>query len=82
MTDPEIQKIIDRNARVERDKKWETSLARRVVLTVVTWGAAFGFLKIIHADNAALAALVPAGGFLLSTLRLPWARTIWEKFQK
>lgn len=82
MTDPKIQQILDRNTRVERDKKWETSWMRRIVLSAITWGAAFGFLKIIHADNAALAAMVPAGGFFLSTLRLPFVRNIWEKFQK
>ncbi len=80
--DDQIQKIIERNKRVEQDKKWETSWFRRILLTLVTWMAAFLFLRIIEAPNAAFAALVPSGGFLLSTLRLPFARKIWEHFKK
>lgn len=80
--DYQIQSILERNKRVEQDKRWETSWTRRILLTGATWIAAFLFLRIIEASNAALAALVPAGGFLLSTLRLSFARKFWEHFQK
>ncbi len=80
--DDQIQDIIERNKRVEQDKKWETSWTRRIILTVLTWIAAFLFLHIIKVENPAFAALVPAGGFLLSTLSLPFVRKIWEHFQK
>ncbi len=80
--DQQIEKILERNKRVEQEKKWETSWTRRILLTFVTWILAFAFLYIIEAPNAALAAGVPAGGFFLSTLRLPFVYKIWKHFQR
>jgi hypothetical protein len=77
----EIEKIITRNKRVETDKKWETSLFRRLFLTVTTFVLAFLFLKIIKVDNAFWGACVPAGAYFLQNLvgSLTPLRKIWEK---
>ena len=77
----EIEKIIERNKRVEQDKAWETSFFRRVFLTIITFILAFLFLKVIHAENAFWGACVPAGAFLLQsqTKTLAPLRKIWEK---
>jgi hypothetical protein len=75
----EIQKIHERNKQVVLDKKWETSLTRKITIAIITYVLVLVFLKIIHAENAALAALVPTGGYWLSTITLKPIRKIWEK---
>lgn len=83
-TEPEIQKIIARNKRVEQDKQWETSLFRRLFLTVTTFVLAFLFLKIINVDNPFWGACVPSGAYFLQNLAKPLSplRKIWEKRRK
>ncbi len=73
----EIRRIKERNARVEADKAWETSLARRAIIAAGTYAAAALFLLIIGSPNPYLAALVPALGFVLSTLTLPLFKGWW-----
>ncbi len=76
-----IEKIISRNERVEADKKWETSLFRRLFLTITTFLLAFLFLKIIKVENPFWGACVPAGAYFLQNLAKPLSplRKIWEK---
>ena len=78
----EIKKIHERNHQVELNKKWETSFFRRISIAIVTYALALFFLKIIKAENAELAALVPTGGYWLSTITLSPIRKIWEKNKK
>jgi len=78
----ELEKIRERNFRVELDKKWETSWTRRIFLATITFLSAFTFLKIAKIDPAALGALVPTGGFLISTSVANPIRKIWENFTK
>ena len=76
----EIAKIKARNARVELDKKWETSWTRRLCICVLTY-----FVVVIYSftiqqvSNIFLSSLVPVIGFTLSTLSLKFVRKIWEK---
>lgn len=77
--DKELQKIKERNARVEVDKAWETSIARRGILAVATYFAVLLFLYIIRAPNPELAALVPALAYVLQTLTLPFLKGMWIK---
>lgn len=76
----EIELIKERNKRVEKDKKWETSWTRRVCIAVLTYFVVvcynYGITKL---DNIFLSSLVPVMGFLLSTLSLKVVRNIWEK---
>lgn len=73
----DVQQILERNARVEADKAWELSWTRRLIIVAITYATACVFLWLIHAPNFAVSALVPTGGYLLSTLSLPWVKQWW-----
>lgn len=76
----EITEIKERNQRVELDKKWETSLLRKVCIAVLTYIVVIIYSTIISkTTNVFLSSLVPVMGFLLSTLSLKVVRNIWEK---
>jgi len=73
----ELQMIKIRNARVEADKAWETSRARRMLLAFATYVLAVILFTIINAPSPFLTALVPAVAYLLSTLSLPFFKDWW-----
>ncbi len=76
----EIKNIKARNARVELDKKWETSWTRRLCICVLTYIVVVIYCFMIEAgSNIFLSSLVPVIGFTLSTLSLGLVRKIWEK---
>jgi len=76
----EIEEIKKRNSRVELDKKWETSLTRRICICFLTYIVVIIYSYIIKKyDNILLSSLVPVIGFTLSTLSLKFVRKIWEK---
>lgn len=80
--DTEISKIKERNARVELDKKWETSITRRVFIGVMTYFCVVLFCHLMNFDgNIWLTSLVPVIGFFLSTISLNIIRRIWEKLR-
>ena len=72
-----IEKIEERNRAVEGDKAWETSWARRLILAAITYIVAGIFIWAIGAPNPWLSALVPTGGFLISTLTMPVFKRLW-----
>lgn len=74
-----IDDILKRNSRVEQDKAWETSVTRRAVIATITYVVASVFLWRIGVSEPMINALVPTGGFLLSTLSLPFVKNIWIK---
>jgi len=78
----EIQKIIERNKRVELDKAWETSLTRRLIIAVMTYLLIVLFLWIIEIPNPWLNALVPTIAFILSTLTLPFFKKWWLRHRR
>ncbi len=75
----QIAAIHSRNKRVEAEKAWETSLTRRACIVLVTYTTATLFLWLIEDANPPLHALVPTGGYLLSTLSLPWIKKQWMR---
>ncbi len=75
-----ISKIEDRNKKVEKDKTWETSFTRRILLIIFTYLAIALYLLIIGIKNPWLNAIVPTVGFLLSTLTLPVFKNLWLKY--
>lgn len=77
--DSRIREILERNARVEADKAWEVSWTRRLLITVLTYAIASLFLWLINNEYFWLNACVPALGYLLSTLSLPWVKKLWLK---
>ncbi|OGM25098.1 hypothetical protein A2962_02230 [Candidatus Woesebacteria bacterium RIFCSPLOWO2_01_FULL_39_61] len=74
-----IEKIDARNKRVEADKDWEVSYTRRILLFVFTYISIGLYLNAIQIPNPWLNAIVPSIGFLLSTLTLPYFKSIWFK---
>ena len=81
-TEAEIEKIKSRNRRVEADKAWEVSAERRLIIALGTYVIAYVLFLTISAPNPHLAALVPAVGFLLSTLTLPFIKAAWLRSRK
>lgn len=79
MMKKEVQKIKQRNLRVETDKAWETSKTRRTIIAILTYAVVLVFLIIIKIPNPALNALIPVAGFLLSTLTLSFFKKMWIK---
>lgn len=75
--DKRISAIERRNARVEADKAWETSLARRAALAFFTYIAVGAYLAAISVPDPWLNAIVPAVAFMLSTLTLPYLKEWW-----
>ena len=72
-----VEDILKRNTRVEADKAWEISKTRRMIIAVITYFTTAIFLKLIGNDGPFLNALVPTGGYLFSTLSLPWVKRLW-----
>jgi len=75
----EIEQIKKRNNSVEADKAWETSWARRILISIFTYLAISLYMWSINIDRPWLNAIVPTVGFLLSTLTLPFFKNIWVK---
>ncbi|MBP6921428.1 hypothetical protein KBB89_02695 [Candidatus Gracilibacteria bacterium] len=74
-----ITEIESRNARVEKDKAWETSITRKVSILIMTYGILGLYMYLLGVENWYLHALVPTCGYFLSTLALPVIRKIWEE---
>lgn len=77
----EIEKIKLRNKRVELDKKWETSITKRLCIILLTYIVVviYSFMT-RKVSNIWLSSLVSVIGFTLSTLSLKLIRKIWTKF--
>ena len=76
----ELQKIIERNKKVEADKAWETSFTRKSIIALMTYLLIVLFLWIVKVPSPWLSALVPAIAFILSTLTLPFFKRWWLKY--
>lgn len=75
-----ISKIENRNKEVEKNKAWETSVTRRILIAIFTYLSIALYLKFVVRIEPWLNAIIPAIGFLLSTLSLPYIKKIWEKY--
>lgn len=74
-----IERMLERNARVEADKAWETSTLRIGTIALITYISVAGLLYIIGVEQFLLSALVPVAGFILSTQSLPALKDWWIK---
>ncbi len=79
MSDSDLKAIQERNKRVEMDKAWETSWARRGFIAAFTYVIAALYMNYAGLGNPLLGAFVPTGGYLLSTLSLPFIKNFWIK---
>lgn len=73
----EIEKIKERNKRVEVDKAWETSITRKVLIAVLTYIVVVLFFFTADISRPFINAIVPTLGFLLSTLSLGFFKQMW-----
>lgn len=79
----EIKNIKKRNAKVELNKKWETSWTRKLCICALTYVVVVVYSLVIQSKASIfLSSLVPVIGFALSTLSLGFVRNIWEKHSK
>lgn len=74
-----IKQVEDRNFRVESDKAWEKSLTRRILLVIFTYLAIGLYLNAIEINSPWINAIVPAIGFMISTLTMPYFKKMWLK---
>ena len=72
-----IRKIEERNSSVEADKAWETSWTRRALLAIFTYLAIGIYMWAIGVQKPWLNSVVPAIGFMLSTLTMPFFKKAW-----
>lgn len=73
----EIDKINERNKRVESDKAWETSFTRKIILAIITYIVIALFFLVAELPKPFLNPIVPTLGFLISTLLLPFFKKTW-----
>ena len=76
----EINSIKERNKRVEAEKAWETSWARRILILILTYMVIAIFFVFAKIQKPFANAVVPALAFFLSTLSLPLLKKIWLKY--
>lgn len=72
-----IQKIEERNEKVEIDKAWEISWTRRILLMIFTYAAIGIYMQAINISRPWLNSVIPAIAFMLSTLTMPFFKKIW-----
>lgn len=72
-----IEKLENRNKKVEGDKAWETSWFRRISIMVLTYLVVVIYLRFVVHINPWVNALVPVIGFGASTLTLSILKTRW-----
>lgn len=75
----EINKIKERNKRVETEKAWETSWTRRVTITVMTYLVVSTFFYFAGDPEPLEQAFVPSLAFVLSILSAPLMKKMWLK---
>jgi len=78
-TEERLNKIEERNKKVEMDKAWETSSLRIFTISFITYLAAIFVLYSIGVSKPYLSALIPVLGFILSTLSVPVIKKYWVK---
>jgi len=77
----EIEKMKERNKRVEADKAWETSWFRRIIITILTYIVIVIFFYFAGLPRPWINSIVPALAFVFSTLTLPIFKKLWLKFK-
>lgn len=76
----EINKIKQRNKRVEVDKAWETSVVRKIIVAILTYFVIVIFFHFAGLPKPFINSIVPTAGFVLSTLSLPFFKKFWVKY--
>ena len=69
----------ERNRRVEREKAWEVSWTRKVMIVFLTYIVIAIFFMFVGTVEPLLDAIVPSIAFILSTLSAPFIKQWWLK---
>ena len=77
-----VRKIEERNEKVEVDKAWETSFARRLILMIFSYLVVAIFFQIIGVVNPWINAIVPALAFMIQKLSMPFLKRMWMKYAR
>ena len=72
-----VSRIEERNARVEKDKAWEMSITRILVVSVLTYFVAVLAFWMLGNQQFFLNALVPTLAFILSVQSVPMVKKWW-----
>ena len=72
-----LEAVLVRNARVELDKGWETSVTRFLCVAATTYITMNLILWTIGGPFPPIHAIVPTCGYMLSTLSLPRVKRWW-----
>ena len=75
-----VEKIELRNKGVEKNKTWETSVTRKILIAIFTYVSIALYMKYILEIDPWISAIVPTVGFLLSTMTMPIFKKLWEKY--
>lgn len=75
----EIDRINERNRRVEGDKAWETSWFRILIVAIFIYIVAGIFMVLVKIGNPLVNAFVPALGYVLSEQSLPFVKRWWTR---
>lgn len=78
----EVEKIKNRNKKVETDKAWETSLTRRAFIALSTYILVVIIFYVIGIQKPFLNAIIPAIAYFVSTASLGLLKEIWIKRNK
>lgn len=78
----EIEKIKERNKKVELDKAWETSWSRKILVSILTYFVIVIFFYFAKLPNPLVNSIVPALAFILSTSTLPLFKRLWIYYIK
>ncbi len=76
----EIKIIKERNRKVEADKAWETSILRKLLITILTYLVIVIFFFIANLPKPFINSIVPTLGFILSTFTITTLKTVWIKY--
>ncbi len=76
-TEERLAALESRNKKVEADKAWETSWARRITIMVLTYFIVVAYLYFVVHIDPWINAIVPVIGFLLLTLTIQFIKNLW-----
>lgn len=76
----EIEKIKERNKRVETEKAWETSWTRKFMVIILTYTVISIVFIFMGTPEPFKNAVIPSVAFILSTLSGPLIKNFWLKF--
>lgn len=72
-----VDKIEERNRRVEGDKAWELSKTRSAFIAISTYLLIYIFMKLINDDHPFLNALVASIGYIVSNSTYGFIKKWW-----